>query len=127
MIARVWTARARTEGADGYAAHYREHVLPALSRIDGYKGATLLRRGHGDGVELIVISLWISEDAIRRFAGADISRADEHVLRARMAARRRSAADWARCLARGGRRHERRGGNPCWHEPRQVPVQSVAR
>ena len=75
MIARVWTARARTEGADGYAAHYREHVLPVLSRIDGYKGATLLRRAHGDGVELIVISLWISEDAIRRFAGADISRA----------------------------------------------------
>ena len=75
MIARVWTARAKSDGADAYQAHFREHVLPALQRIQGCKGATLLRRADGDEVELIVISLWVSEDALREFAGPDLSRA----------------------------------------------------
>ena len=75
MIARIWTARAKPEGADAYQAHFREHVQPALQRIEGCKGATLLRRADGDAVELIVISLWVSEDALREFAGPDLSRA----------------------------------------------------
>ena len=75
MIARVWTARAKTEGADAYQAHFSEHVRPALARVDGCKGVTLLRRRDGEAVELIVISLWVSEDAIRHFTGDEISRA----------------------------------------------------
>ena len=43
MIARVWTARARPDGADAYAAHFNDHVVPALEAVDGYQGATLLR------------------------------------------------------------------------------------
>jgi heme-degrading monooxygenase HmoA len=75
MIARVWTARAKPDGADAYQAHFGQHVLPAIQRIQGCKGATLLRRSDGDDVELIVISLWVSEDALREFAGPDVSRA----------------------------------------------------
>ena len=75
MIARVWTARARPAGADAYAAHFSDHVLPALTAIDGCKGATLLRRARGESIELIVVSWWTSEDAIRRFAGDDYERA----------------------------------------------------
>ena len=78
MIARVWTARARPDGADAYQSHFREHVRPALVQVDGCKGAMLLHRpcgdAAGDAVELIVISLWTSEDAIRNFSGPDIAR-----------------------------------------------------
>ena len=75
MIARVWTARATPGGADAYEKHFREWVRPALARVDGCRGATLLRRQDGDSIEMIVISLWTTEDAIRAFAGPDISRA----------------------------------------------------
>ena len=75
MIARVWTARAKPDGADKYQAHFQEHVRPALARVEGCKGVMLLRRPGGDEVELIVISLWLSEDAIRHFTGMDIARA----------------------------------------------------
>jgi heme-degrading monooxygenase HmoA len=75
MIARVWTARARPGGADAYAAHFSDHVRPALAAVDGCKGATLLRRARGESIELIVVSWWTSEDAIRLFAGDDYERA----------------------------------------------------
>src|SRR5919201_4282727 len=75
MIARVWTARARPGGADAYAAHFNDHVLPVLEAVVGYEGATLLRRARGDSIELIVVSWWKSEDAIRGFAGDDFERA----------------------------------------------------
>jgi len=75
MIARVWTARARPDGADAYATHFSDHVLPALEAVDGYQGATLLRRARGESTELVVISWWISEEAIRGFAGDAFERA----------------------------------------------------
>jgi len=75
VIARVWTARARPDGADAYAAHFNDHVLPALEAVDGCQGATLLRRARGESTELVVISWWVSEDAIREFAGDNFERA----------------------------------------------------
>ena len=75
MIARVWTARARPDGADAYVAHFNDHVLPALEAVDGCQGATLLRRARGESTELVVISWWVSEDAIREFAGDNFERA----------------------------------------------------
>ena len=75
MIARVWTARARPDGADAYAAHFNDHVLSALEAVDGCQGATLLRRARGESTELVVISWWVSEDAIRGFAGDNFERA----------------------------------------------------
>src|SRR5437667_11688573 len=75
MIAGIWTAKARKESAGQYARHFTDHVVPALRRIDGYQRATLLQRVDADPAELVVISWWTSTNAIREFAGADISRA----------------------------------------------------
>ncbi|MEV7806863.1 antibiotic biosynthesis monooxygenase [Microbispora sp. NPDC088329] len=72
MIARIWRASATPEGADGYERHFTGAVLPSLRDVDGHRGAYLLRRDAGDGrVELQVMTLWESMDAIGRFAGAD--------------------------------------------------------
>jgi heme-degrading monooxygenase HmoA len=75
MISRVWTATATPDGATGYAGHFRSHVVPALRMIDGYAGAMLMQSTTNGVVNLIVISFWTSEDAIRQFAGADFQQA----------------------------------------------------
>ncbi|HEY1905021.1 MAG TPA: hypothetical protein VGG91_03205 [Myxococcaceae bacterium] len=75
MILRLWSAHATLEGATRYEAHLARHVLPTLRRLDGYRGASLLRRIHGDEIELVVCTRWQSIDSVRAFAGDDIERA----------------------------------------------------
>ena len=50
-------------------------VFPKVRAIDGHRGEYLLRREVEDGVELIVLTLWDSMEAIRRFAGPDPNKA----------------------------------------------------
>jgi heme-degrading monooxygenase HmoA len=71
VIVRAWHATATAEGADAYHQHFTRAVLPALQPIDGYHGAYLLRRDHDGHIELQVLTVWDSLDAIRRFAGTN--------------------------------------------------------
>jgi heme-degrading monooxygenase HmoA len=73
VIARRWSCRAQPENVDGYVNHFQESVLPALRRIDGHRGAYVLKRPRGDEIEILVLTLWESMDAIRAFAGAEPS------------------------------------------------------
>jgi heme-degrading monooxygenase HmoA len=75
VIVRAWHATATAEGADAYREHFNHSVLLELRRIDGYQGAYLLRRGHDSQVELQVLTVWDSLEAIRRFAGANLDNA----------------------------------------------------
>lgn len=75
MIARFWSAQTTRDQAPAYADHLRKQVLPTVREVDGYTGAMLLEREVGGGIELIVITLWQSLDAIRGFAGADLEEA----------------------------------------------------
>ena len=75
MIARVWSAHATRAQAPAYAEHLRSQVLPGIKRLDGYAGALLLEREVADEVEVVVVTLWRSLDAVRGFAGADVERA----------------------------------------------------
>ena len=72
MIARVWSAETTAAQAPAYAEHLRSHVFPTLRSVDGYSGATLLKRDTPGAVEVIVITFWRSLDSIRGFAGADL-------------------------------------------------------
>ena len=71
MIARIWYGYTKPEHADAYEAMLKPELLPGISKVKGYKGSYLLRRGAGDEVEFITIMLWDSIDAIRAVAGAD--------------------------------------------------------
>jgi heme-degrading monooxygenase HmoA len=72
MIARVWRATATADGADAYERHFTQAVLPALQGVDGHLGAYLLRGEGEDGrVDLEVMTLWRSLEAVRAFAGAE--------------------------------------------------------
>lgn len=75
MIARIWTAQTTPAQAQAYADHLRTHVLPAVRKVDGYAGATLLQRDDSGAAEIIVITWWRSLEAIRKFAGADLEEA----------------------------------------------------
>jgi heme-degrading monooxygenase HmoA len=71
VIARVWTARTTPARAPAYADHLYRRVLPQLRGLDGYTGASLLRRDADGETELIVVTRWRSLDAVRAFAGDD--------------------------------------------------------
>ncbi|HEX6677127.1 MAG TPA: antibiotic biosynthesis monooxygenase [Actinomycetes bacterium] len=75
MIIRSFHATATAEGADAYRDHFTRTVLPTLQAIDGYHGAYLLRRDHDGHVELQVLTLWESLEAVRRFAGTNLDHA----------------------------------------------------
>jgi heme-degrading monooxygenase HmoA len=75
VIVRSWHATATAEGAAAYREHFTDSVLPELQRIDGHQGAYLLRRDHDGQVELQVLTLWDSLEAIRGFAGSSPNRA----------------------------------------------------
>lgn len=75
MIARVWRATATPEGAEAYREHFTNSVLPTLRSLDGHQGAYLLRQDENGHVRLEVITLWESFEAIRAFAGADMTSA----------------------------------------------------
>jgi len=69
MISRQWCGIARNADADRYVAHLRTETFPALSRIAGFVGASILRRSVPKGVEFRIVTTWTSKQAIARFAG----------------------------------------------------------
>jgi len=74
VIARRWRARASEDGARAYAAFFEETLVPQLDRIEGHRGALVMTRSEGGGVEITVLTFWDSMEAIARFA-ADPERA----------------------------------------------------
>jgi len=77
VILRMWKARSTAEKTSEYVQHATTKVFPALRAIKGYRGAYLLRRALKDpnAIELVVLSLWESMEAIRRFAGVEADKA----------------------------------------------------
>lgn len=73
MIARHWRGWTRTEDADAYEKLLTKNVLPALKAIPGYRGGYLLRHDEAGEAEFVVVNLFDSLDAVRRFAGDNYS------------------------------------------------------
>jgi heme-degrading monooxygenase HmoA len=88
MIARTWAGATRAADADAYLDYLHATGLAEYRATPGNRGVLALRRVEGDRAEFLLLTLWDSEDAIRRFAGDDIDRAvfypeDERFLVAR--------------------------------------------
>jgi heme-degrading monooxygenase HmoA len=75
MIARIWTAEASPTNGQAYAAHFASHVVPAVQSVPGYAGSLLLTQRAGGAVRIQVITFWESLDAVRGFAGPDVTAA----------------------------------------------------
>jgi heme-degrading monooxygenase HmoA len=75
MIARTWRGATSARDADEYVQYLVETGLAEFRQTEGNRGALALRRIEGDRAEFVVLSLWESEAAVRRFAGDKIEQA----------------------------------------------------
>jgi uncharacterized protein len=75
LILRLWKARSRVEKAEEYVQYATTKVFPALAGIEGHRGAYLVRRRLDDAIELLVLTLWQSMEAVRKFAGRNPEKA----------------------------------------------------
>ena len=71
MIGRLWHGWTTRENADAYEELLRTKILPGIHRVEGYKGAYLLRRDADDSVEFVTLTFFESMEAVRAFAGED--------------------------------------------------------
>jgi len=71
MISRQWRALARREQAQNYIEHLRSETFPALRRLAGFVGASILLRQVQEGTEFLIVTRWESLASIRQFAGED--------------------------------------------------------
>ena len=75
MIARIWRGATRAEDADAYLEYLDETGFTEYRATPGNLGVLALRRVVDGRAEHLLLTLWESEEAIRRFAGDDIGRA----------------------------------------------------
>jgi hypothetical protein len=71
MIARHWKGWTKRENADAYEQLVKEKVLPDLRKDSDYRGGYIFRSDGIEETEFIVMNLFDSIEAVRRFAGED--------------------------------------------------------
>lgn len=69
MIVRIWKGAVRIEDADAYSTYMQETGITGYARTPGNQGVWMLRRDAGDRTEFVMITMWESLDAVKRFAG----------------------------------------------------------
>jgi len=72
-VIRQWKGIVKPGLADEYIRHLNEETVPSLRAIPGFGYASILRREVEEGTEFQVVTGWRSLDAIRAFAGDDIT------------------------------------------------------
>jgi heme-degrading monooxygenase HmoA len=75
MIARTWRGATRAEDAEAYLDYLNQTGFSEYRKTPGNHGVLGLRRIVNGRAEFLLLSLWDSEDGIRRFAGDDIEKA----------------------------------------------------
>jgi heme-degrading monooxygenase HmoA len=71
MIARHWRGWTEVQNADAYETLLKQRVLPELKKLEGYRGGYVLRSDGPREVEFVVVNLFESLEAVKRFAGED--------------------------------------------------------
>jgi heme-degrading monooxygenase HmoA len=75
MIARAWHGVTPAEKADEYLDYLNKTGIPDYQKTEGNRGVYVLRSIQGDQAHFLLISLWESYAAIRKFAGENIEKA----------------------------------------------------
>ena len=71
MISRQWRGLAKAGSAEAYVEHLRSETFPAIQKLPGFVGASILRRVVPRGIEFIIVTQWASIESIRGFAGSN--------------------------------------------------------
>jgi len=75
MIARLWHGVTRSEKADEYFDYLNKTGVADYQATEGNLGVQILRRIDGDQVHFLIITLWTSVEAVKKFAGEDYEKA----------------------------------------------------
>lgn len=75
VIARMWRGVTEKSKADGFLDYMMRTGVRDFRVKEGNRGVYVLRRDGKGRVEFLMISLWDSVSAIRKFAGEEIDRA----------------------------------------------------
>ena len=75
MIARRWHGRVPASKADEYLKLMKDVGIADYASTEGNRGAWCLPRREGDVVHVEMFTLWDDLDAIRRFAGDELTKA----------------------------------------------------
>lgn len=75
MIARLWQGDTPESKGDEYFDYLMKTGVKELRSTEGNRGVYVLRRIADGQARFVLISLWDSLDAIRRFAGDEIEKA----------------------------------------------------
>jgi heme-degrading monooxygenase HmoA len=74
MVARHWRGWTTVQNADAYEILLKSKVLPGLREIEGYRGGYVLRKDDTNEAEFLVVNLFDSLEAIKRFAARSTRR-----------------------------------------------------
>jgi heme-degrading monooxygenase HmoA len=75
MIIRIWHGRTSRRRGDEYAAFLKERAIPDYRGVAGNLEVSILRRDAGQVSHFLTVTRWVSEEAIRAFAGNEVLRA----------------------------------------------------
>jgi hypothetical protein len=75
MVLRMWKTRSTAKQAVAYIELATKEVFPKVRAIEGHRGGVPASPRNEDGVELVVLTLWDSMEAVRRFAGPEPNKA----------------------------------------------------
>ncbi|MEO3889355.1 MULTISPECIES: antibiotic biosynthesis monooxygenase family protein [unclassified Nonomuraea] len=73
MIARIWNGATPAEKSGDYLKLMREVALPDYRSTPGNRGAYVLHRLDGEVAHFQMLTFWDSEEAIKAFAGDDVT------------------------------------------------------
>ena len=75
MIARIWHGVTPSSKAEQYLDYLNETGIPDYRATEGNQGVYVLRKIEGSQAHFLLLTLWESLDAIKRFAGPDFEKA----------------------------------------------------
>ena len=75
MIARFWRGVVPTSKADEYYDYLEKTGLREYRATEGNRGVYVFRRIENDRAEFLLLSIWESYDAIKKFAGPNFEKA----------------------------------------------------
>lgn len=75
MVARNWHGVTSEADADAYLDYLNRTGVPDYRSTEGNRGVYVLRRTEGGQTHFLLVSLWESFDAIRKFAGPEVEKA----------------------------------------------------
>jgi heme-degrading monooxygenase HmoA len=75
MIVRLWHGRTKSEDAEQYEQFMKVRAAPDYGAVEGLLNVYFTRREEGSETHFLLITIWDSIEAVRRFAGEHPERA----------------------------------------------------